>query len=64
MGPDVGIRFALPALRFSRPFDGCHTVPAAVSKICRFRLARNHYCINARAVGKPVGAICVEALGR
>ncbi|MBL3584194.1 hypothetical protein JMM61_02220 [Rhodovulum sulfidophilum] len=52
------------AVRFAGQFDGCHTVPAAVLKTYRFCLARNRCCINARAGGKPVGAICVEALGR
>jgi len=51
-------------VRFAGPFDVLHAVPAAVLKTCRFCLARNRCCINARAGGKPVGAICVEARGR
>lgn len=56
-GPDVGIRFVLPGLCFDGRFDGCHTVPAAVLKTCRFCLARDRCCINARSGGERTGSV-------
>jgi len=36
------------------PFDGFHSVPAAVSKTCLVRFDNNRYSVDARAVGRPV----------
>jgi transposase len=35
-------------------FDGFHSVPAAVSKICLVRFDNNKYSVRAHAVGRPV----------
>lgn len=36
------------------PFDGCHALPASVSKTCLVRFDKNRYSVDARAVGRPV----------
>src|SRR5271166_1784689 len=35
-------------------FDGFHSVPASVSKLCLVRFDNNHYSVNAGAVGRAV----------
>ena len=35
-------------------FDGFHSVPASVSKLCLVRFDNNRYSVNASAVGRPV----------
>jgi transposase len=35
-------------------FDGCHAVPASVSKTCLVRFDNNKYSVAANAVGRPV----------
>lgn len=39
---------------YAGPFDGFHSVPAAVSKTCTVRFDNNKYSVLATAVGRPV----------
>jgi hypothetical protein len=41
-------------VRYAGPFDGFHSVPAAVSKTCTVRFDNNKYSVLATAVGRPV----------
>ena len=51
-------------------FDGFHSVPASVSKLCLVRFDNNRYSVNASAVGRPVevqayaGRIVIRQDGR
>jgi transposase len=41
-------------VEYRGPFDGFHTVPAAVSKTCTVRFDNNKYSVLSTAVGRPV----------
>ena len=41
-------------VRYAGRFDGCHAVPASVSKTCLVRFDNKRYSVSAYAVGRPV----------
>jgi transposase len=41
-------------IEYRTRFDGFHSVPASVSKLCLVRFDNNHYSVNASAVGRAV----------
>ena len=41
-------------IEYRTRFDGFHSAPASVSKLCLVRFDNNHYSVNASAVGRAV----------